>query len=134
MATTHNLGLPRIGDKRQLKFALEAYWRGDIGPDELQHTAQQMRSENQRRQARLDWACVGDFSLYDHVLDTSFLVGNLPPRFQRSGALPPLDRYFQVARGRSTEQSAPVAAAEMTKWFDTNYHYLVPEFERETCF
>ena len=134
MATTHNLGFPRIGDKRQLKFSLEAYWRGDIEAAELQLTAQQIRTANRHRQAQLDWACVGDFSLYDHVLDTSFLVGNLPPRFERSGELAPLDRYFQVARGRSTEESAPVAAAEMTKWFDTNYHYLVPEFERETSF
>ncbi|MES9941673.1 MAG: 5-methyltetrahydropteroyltriglutamate--homocysteine S-methyltransferase [Candidatus Thiodiazotropha sp. 6PLUC2] len=134
MATTHNLGLPRIGDKRQLKFSLEAYWKGDIGADELASTAQQIRAENQRLQKQLHWRSVGDFSLYDHILDTSVMLGNLPPRFRQEESLTPLDCYFQAARGRSTDESTPLSAVEMTKWFDTNYHYLVPEFSRETRF
>jgi 5-methyltetrahydropteroyltriglutamate--homocysteine methyltransferase len=134
MVTTHNLGLPRIGNRRQLKFSLEAYWRREISADELEHTAQQIRRDNRRYQQALDWSSAGDFSLYDHVLDTSFLIGNLPPRFQQHQSLSQLDRYFQVARGRSTDDSTQLPAAEMTKWFDTNYHYLVPEFERETRF
>ncbi|MCG8486952.1 MAG: 5-methyltetrahydropteroyltriglutamate--homocysteine S-methyltransferase [Chromatiales bacterium] len=133
MVTTHNLGLPRIGGRRQLKFSLEAYWRGEIDAQQLTTTGQQIRAQNSEHQQALDWACVGDFSLYDHVLDTSIMLGNLPRRFAQQ-QLTPLDRYFQVARGRSTEASTPLAAAEMTKWFDTNYHYLVPEFERETQF
>ncbi|MCG8066249.1 MAG: 5-methyltetrahydropteroyltriglutamate--homocysteine S-methyltransferase [Candidatus Thiodiazotropha taylori] len=133
MVTTHNLGLPRIGDRRQLKFSLEAYWRGDIDAHQLMAAAAQIRAQNHQHQQILDWTCVGDFSLYDHVLDTSIMLGHLPRRFEQQ-LLAPLDRYFQVARGRSTEASTPLAAAEMTKWFDTNYHYLVPEFDRETRF
>jgi 5-methyltetrahydropteroyltriglutamate--homocysteine methyltransferase len=133
MVTTHNLGLPRIGNKRQLKFSLEAYWRGDIDVDELQNTARQIRSENRRHQSSLDWTCVGDFSLYDHVLDTSALLGNLPPRFAPSENVTSLDRYFQVARGNTTK-AGTTQAAEMTKWFDTNYHYLVPEFDQQSQF
>ncbi|MES9926687.1 MAG: 5-methyltetrahydropteroyltriglutamate--homocysteine S-methyltransferase, partial [Candidatus Thiodiazotropha sp. 6PDIVS] len=106
MATTHNLGLPRIGDRRQLKFSLEAYWKGEIGADDLAFTADQIRSSNLQAQQALDWACIGDFSLYDHVLDTTILLGNLPPRFKQSESLSPLDRYFQAARGRSTDDSA----------------------------
>ncbi|MCU7860679.1 MAG: 5-methyltetrahydropteroyltriglutamate--homocysteine S-methyltransferase, partial [Candidatus Thiodiazotropha sp. (ex Lucinoma kastoroae)] len=89
MVTTHNLGFPRIGSKRQLKFALEAYWQGDIDQSALQSTAQQLRLENLQRQSQLDRLTVADFSLYDHVLDTSFLLGNIPPRFiQREGITP----------------------------------------------
>ncbi|MCU7927363.1 MAG: 5-methyltetrahydropteroyltriglutamate--homocysteine S-methyltransferase [Candidatus Thiodiazotropha sp. (ex Dulcina madagascariensis)] len=134
MATTHNLGFPRIGAKRQLKFALEAYWRGDINQADLQQAAALRRQENWRFQHHLDWQTVGDFSLYDHVLDCSLMLGNLPPRFRRNGDVPPLDNYFRVARGRSTDETPPAVAAEMTKWFDTNYHYIVPEFLRDTQF
>ncbi|MCU7904423.1 MAG: 5-methyltetrahydropteroyltriglutamate--homocysteine S-methyltransferase [Candidatus Thiodiazotropha sp. (ex Epidulcina cf. delphinae)] len=134
MATTHNLGFPRIGAKRQLKFALEAYWRGDIDPSDLLEAAEQRRRENLQFQRHLDWQTVGDFSLYDHVLDSSFLLGNLPPRFRRNDGIPPLDNYFRVARGRSTDETPPAVAGEMTKWFDTNYHYIVPEFLRDTQF
>ncbi|MCG7940636.1 MAG: 5-methyltetrahydropteroyltriglutamate--homocysteine S-methyltransferase [Candidatus Thiodiazotropha lotti] len=133
MVTTHNLGLPRIGARRQLKFNLEAYWRGEIDAHQLMAASAQIRAQNHQQQQLLDWISVGDFSLYDHVLDTSILLGNLPRRFAQQ-QLNPLDRYFQVARGRSTETSTPMAAAEMTKWFDTNYHYLVPEFDRDTRF
>ncbi len=122
---THNLGFPRIGPNRELKFALEAYWKGESNVDDLERCATQLRSQNWQWQNTLDWTPVGEFSFYDHVLDTSFMLGNIPERFQ-SSADTGLDCYFQVARGRT--------AGEMTKWFDTNYHYIVPEFSRNTQF
>ncbi|MET0004532.1 MAG: 5-methyltetrahydropteroyltriglutamate--homocysteine S-methyltransferase [Candidatus Thiodiazotropha sp.] len=134
MATTHHLGLPRIGTKRQLKFALEAYWRGELDQRELERTARQIRRDNQLLQSRLDMLTVGDFSLYDQVLDSSFLFGNIPPRFRQEAGITTLDNYFQVARGASNQDTPPEAAAEMTKWFDTNYHYIVPEFQHATEF
>ncbi len=134
MARTHTLGFPRIGTNRELKFALEAYWRGSTEEAELKQTATALRLEHLAFQNRLDWQTVGDFSLYDHVLDTSFLLGNLPPRFQQAAEISPLDNYFRVARGRSRLDTPPESAGEMTKWFDTNYHYIVPEFHRDTHF
>jgi 5-methyltetrahydropteroyltriglutamate--homocysteine methyltransferase len=134
MVTTHNLGFPRIGKNRELKFALESYWRGETTQDELNTTAHTLRQTHWQLQNQLDYLPVGDFSFYDHVLDTSALVGNLPSRVdeQANG----LDKYFQVARGQSQSESAcqHIAAGEMTKWFDTNYHYIVPEFDTNTTF
>lgn len=134
MVITHNLGFPRIGKRRELKFALESYWRGETSSVELDHTAQDLRQQHWQYQNTLDWLPVGDFSFYDHVLDTSLMVGNLPPRVDPR--LNETDQYFQAARGQSSRslEQAPVAAAEMTKWFDTNYHYLVPEFSSDTQF
>jgi len=134
MITTHNLGFPRIGKRRELKFALEKYWRGESSLLELENTATTLRQKHWQYQQKLDWLPVGDFSLYDHVLDTSLLVGNLPSR--TDSRLAETDQYFQAARGQSSRQlqQTPIAAAEMTKWFDTNYHYLVPEFSAETRF
>ncbi len=134
MVTTHNLGFPRIGKSRELKFALEAYWRGDTELVDLEKKAQDLRQTHWHSQKHLDWLPVGDFSFYDHVLDTSLLVGNLPKRSDER--LGDVDRYFQAARGQSSKRLAqtPIAAAEMTKWFDTNYHYLVPEFDHSTQF
>lgn len=134
MVTTHNLGFPRIGKSRELKFALEAYWHGDTELVDLEKTAQDLRQTHWHSQNQLDWLPVGDFSFYDHVLDTSLLVGNLPKRSDER--LSAVDRYFQAARGQSSKNLAqtPIAAAEMTKWFDTNYHYLVPEFDQSTQF
>lgn len=134
MITTHNLGFPRIGKRRELKFALEKYWRGESSLQELEETATALRQRHWQYQQKLDWLPVGDFSLYDHVLDTSLLVGNLPSR--TDSRLAETDQYFQAARGQSSKQlqQTPIAAAEMTKWFDTNYHYLVPEFNAETRF
>lgn len=134
MITTHNLGFPRVGKRRELKFALEKYWRGESSLLELEDTARTLRQSHWQYQQKLDWLPVGDFSLYDHVLDTSLLVGNLPGR--TDSRLAETDRYFQAARGQSSKQlkQTPIAAAEMTKWFDTNYHYLVPEFSAETQF
>lgn len=134
MITTHNLGFPRIGKRRELKFALEKYWHGESTLQELEQTAAVLREKHWQYQQKLDWLPVGDFSLYDHVLDTSLLVGNLPRRTDSN--LAESDQYFQAARGQSSKalKQTPIAAAEMTKWFDTNYHYLVPEFNADTQF
>lgn len=134
MIKTHNLGFPRIGSHRQLKFSLESYWRGNINENDLQQLAQTLRQAHWQLQNDLDYLPVGDFSFYDHVLDTSALVGNLPSRSNADASS--LDRYFQVARGQSHASShcQHVAAGEMTKWFDTNYHYIVPEFDANSSF
>lgn len=140
MVRTHNLGFPRIGNKRELKFALESYWQGKTPLKILEKTGCILRKQHWKRQQTLDFTPVGDFSFYDHVLDMSFLLGNIPSRAQNANT--PLDSYFQVARGRSAKHAssslnrcdAGVRAGEMTKWFDTNYHYIVPEFEETTTF
>ncbi|WP_309045788.1 5-methyltetrahydropteroyltriglutamate--homocysteine S-methyltransferase [Marinobacter sediminicola] len=135
MTTTHNLGYPRIGARRELKFALEALWNGQSSEQALQETAAELRAQNWQEQAGLALAPVGDFSLYDQVLDMSATLGNLPERASvHAGSQ--LDEYFRVARGRSPSDSAccSVHAGEMTKWFDTNYHYIVPEFSADTDF
>lgn len=134
MALTHNLGFPRIGTRRELKFALEDYWKQKTTTDDLLATAKHLRQQNWRTQADLDHAPVGDFSLYDHVLDMSFTLGHLPERVQGLKGTE-LDDYFRVARGRSpADCGCGVAAGEMTKWFDTNYHYIVPEVSADTTF
>lgn len=140
MVTTHNLGFPRIGAKRELKFALEAYWKGQSSRDALEHIGAELRGEHWRQQAGLNLLPVGDFSFYDQVLDMSFMLGNLPARVLGFHG-DELDNYFRVARGRSAagaelhaECCGGVAAGEMTKWFDTNYHYIVPEFDAGTIF
>ncbi|WP_417539349.1 5-methyltetrahydropteroyltriglutamate--homocysteine S-methyltransferase [Marinobacter sp.] len=135
MTITHNLGYPRIGARRELKFALEALWNGTSSEQALQETAAGLRSQNWQEQAGLSLAPVGDFSLYDQVLDMSATLGNLPERASAHEGSP-LDEYFRVARGRSPSDSAccSVHAGEMTKWFDTNYHYIVPEFSADTDF
>lgn len=131
----HNLGFPRIGARRELKFAQEAFWKGEKSESELLQTASELRAQNWKRQAGLDLIPVGDFSLYDQVLDLSFTLGNLPARVQGLQGSE-LDQYFRVARGRSANDSGCncVHAGEMTKWFDTNYHFIVPEFSAETRF
>ncbi len=124
-----NLGYPRIGRHRELKFALEDFWRGRLSEDALLATAKTLRQRNWQLQkdAGLDVIPSNDFSFYDQVLDTLVLVGATPARF---GAGPvALTRYFQMARN-SNEQTA----MEMTKWFDTNYHYLVPEWSDDLSF
>jgi len=144
MTTIHNLGFPRIGAKRELKFALESYWRGETSRDALKALGAELRQRHWAAQQELDWVPVGDFAFYDQVLDMSFTLGNLPERVQGFEG-DALDNYFRVARGRSaitTESSstghthccAGVAAGEMTKWFDTNYHFIVPEFSSATEF
>ena len=134
MARTHNLGFSRIGARRELKLALEAHWRGELSHVQLEAQGRELRAQHFRRQSTLDWVPVGDFSFYDHVLDASFLLGNVPER-ARLGGGEALDVYFRVARGRAAaDQGAGVAAGEMTKWFDTNYHYIVPELSRGVSF
>ena len=139
MALIHNLGFPRIGAKRELKFALESYWKGQLSRDELKAVGAQLRKIHWEHQSGLNLVPVGDFSFYDQVLDISFTLGNLPERVQGfHGDV--LDNYFRVARGRSAQNEehaqccGGVAAGEMTKWFDTNYHYIVPEFTAGTQF
>ncbi|HZZ12816.1 MAG TPA: 5-methyltetrahydropteroyltriglutamate--homocysteine S-methyltransferase, partial [Paraburkholderia sp.] len=140
MATTHNLGFPRIGAKRELKFALESYWKGASSLGELKALGAQLRERHWAHQADLGLAAVGDFAFYDQVLDMSFTLGNLPERV-RGFHGDTLDNAFRVARGRSANGAEDhsaccggVAAGEMTKWFDTNYHYIVPEFSVGTKF
>ena len=133
MAKVHNLGFPRVGSMRELKFAQEGYWSGKSTKEELLKLASEIRKINWDHQKSLDLVAVGDFSLYDQVLDMSFTLGNIPQRARNySGDV--LDNYFRVARGRSVDPKQAISAAEMTKWFDTNYHYMVPEFEMSTTF
>ena len=133
MAKVHNLGFPRVGSMRELKFAQEGYWSGKSTKEELLKLAGEIRKINWEHQKSLDLVAVGDFSLYDQVLDMSFTLGNIPQRARNySGDV--LDNYFRVARGRSVDPKQAISAAEMTKWFDTNYHYMVPEFEMSTTF
>ena len=127
--TTANLGFPRIGPQRELKLALEEFWTGRRSEAELLATAKELRARNWKaqRDAGIDVIPSNDFSFYDQVLDALVLVGATPSRF---GTRPvTLERYFQMARN-SNEQTA----MEMTKWFDTNYHYLVPEWSADLKF
>ncbi|WP_336081419.1 5-methyltetrahydropteroyltriglutamate--homocysteine S-methyltransferase [Nocardia sp. SSK8] len=123
------LGLPRVGPNRELKRATEAYWASRADAGHLHTVGRELRRAQllALREAGLDSVPVGTFSYYDQVLDTAVLLGALPPRV--AGIEDPLDRYFAAARGTDT-----VAPLEMTKWFDTNYHYLVPEIDAATVF
>ncbi|WP_328404112.1 5-methyltetrahydropteroyltriglutamate--homocysteine S-methyltransferase [Nocardia sp. NBC_00403] len=123
------LGLPRVGPHRELKRATESYWAGRIDAEQLHTVARDLRRTQltELQAAGLDSIPVGTFSYYDQVLDTAALLGALPPRV--AGIADPLDRYFAAARGTDT-----VEPLEMTKWFDTNYHYLVPEIGADTAF
>jgi 5-methyltetrahydropteroyltriglutamate--homocysteine methyltransferase len=133
MVLATNLGYPRIGPRRELKQALEAHWAGRIGEAELLERAAQRRREAWRLQRDLGIEHVpsNDFSLYDHVLDTIATVGAVPHRFGSLGEAGDLRTYFAMARGlpRGDGAEPDVPPLEMTKWFDTNYHYLVPELE-----
>ncbi|GLZ01607.1 5-methyltetrahydropteroyltriglutamate--homocysteine S-methyltransferase [Actinoplanes sp. NBRC 103695] len=124
------LGYPRIGANRELKKAVEAYWAGTIDAAALEQTAAGLRADvwQTLRNARLDAIPSNTFSYYDHVLDTAVAVGAIPARFRRLG-LSELDTYFAMARGVDAEP-----ALELTKWFATNYHYLVPEIDADTVF
>jgi len=124
-------GYPRQGPNRELKKAIEGYWKGRTGADALRTTATDLRAANWRRlaDAGIDEVPTGDFSYYDHVLDTTVMVGAIPERHRAAVDADALDGYFAMARG--TQDVAPL---EMTKWFDTNYHYLVPELGPDTVF
>jgi len=133
---THNLGYPRIGSQRELKKACEAYWSGKLSQEELLHTARTIRQKNWQiqKEVGIQLIPVNDFSFYDQVLDMSLLLGVIPKRHQAlAQAKSPLDLYFAMARGYQKE-GYDVTAMEMTKWFDTNYHYIVPEFVKNQSF
>lgn len=127
MAKTHSLGFPRVGRQRELKFAVEAYWAGKSDLETLENTAQTIRHYNWDVQSQLDFVPVGDFTFYDHMLETSTRLGVIPERFVADE--PAITTFFRMARGRSPG-GKDVPAQEMTKWFNTNYHYLVPELIR----
>jgi 5-methyltetrahydropteroyltriglutamate--homocysteine methyltransferase len=139
---THNLGFPRIGAKRELKRALESFWARKTSETQLLETAKAIRVENWQRQraAGIDLIPSNDFSLYDQMLDTCALLGAVPERFHWRGGQVDLPTYFTMARGVSGKGDdcgscgAPAVALEMTKWFDTNYHYLVPELHEGQIF
>jgi len=134
-ALTTCLGFPRIGSDRELKKALESYWGKRTTADDLQATARELRRRHwiTMKQAGIDHVPSNDFSLYDHVLDTAVMLGAIPARFR--GIADPMARYFAMARGlQDPATGTDVAALEMTKWFDTNYHFLVPELEPEQTF
>lgn len=135
MIRTHILGFPRMGAQRELKLALERHWRGEIDAEALKTTAQDLRARHWalQRDTGLDLVTVGDFALYDHVADHIQLFGCEPARFGFTAQEPALVRYFTLARGDAAAGSGR-RALEMTKWFDTNYHYLVPEFTPQTRF
>jgi len=131
MVLSANLGFPRIGSHRELKQALESYWSGDTDHEALIRTAASLRARHwfAQQKAGIDHIPSNDFSFYDQMLDTVAMLGAVPPRFGHRGGEVPLDLYFAMARGR---QDAP--AMEMTKWFDTNYHYIVPELTEDMEF
>ncbi|MDI4632237.1 5-methyltetrahydropteroyltriglutamate--homocysteine S-methyltransferase [Pelomonas sp. V22] len=145
MIRTHTLGFPRMGAQRELKQALERHWRGEITAEALETTGRELRARHWalQREAGLDFVTVGDFAFYDHMANHIQLLGSEPARFGFTGEEPALQRYFTMARGEAGEHShsccaghaaAEVHALEMTKWFDTNYHYLVPEFDATSDF
>ncbi|RSS36493.1 5-methyltetrahydropteroyltriglutamate--homocysteine S-methyltransferase [Streptomyces sp. WAC08241] len=124
-------GYPRQGPDRELKKAIEGHWKGRVTADALRSTAAELRRANWRQLAGagVHEVPTGDFSYYDHILDTTVMVGAIPARHREAVAADALDGYFAMARG--TQDVAPL---EMTKWFDTNYHYLVPELGPDTVF
>ena len=139
MAIAHNLGFPRIGAKRELKRALEAYWKGEQDQAGLEAVGRELCTRHWKLQAEagLDLIPVGDFTWYDHVLDMSVLLGVVPKRFGEISGNVDFTTYFRMARGRAPGDkagSADTYACEMTKWFDTNYHYIVPEFTADQSF
>ncbi|BEO40283.1 5-methyltetrahydropteroyltriglutamate--homocysteine methyltransferase [Serratia marcescens] len=127
----HTLGFPRVGLRRELKKAQESYWAGNSTQEELLAVGRELRARHwqQQQQAGVDLVPVGDFAWYDHVLTTSLLLGNVPARHQNADGSIDLDTLFRIGRGRAPT-GEPAAAAEMTKWFNTNYHYMVPEFQQ----
>ena len=141
MVGSHILGFPRMGAQRELKNALETYWKSSSEPDNtnpdlknLVAMGRQLRAAHWalQKKAGLDWVTVGDFAFYDHVLNHIQLLGCEPGRFGFTKDMPELERYFAMARGSLTTETGQ--AMSMLKWFDTNYHYMVPEFFPDTAF
>jgi 5-methyltetrahydropteroyltriglutamate--homocysteine methyltransferase len=135
MTIVTNLGFPRIGARRELKRALESHWQGQSSAAQLQDSARELRARHWRLQtdAGVDVPPSNDFSLYDHVLDTAVLFDAIPERYRALTDADPLAGYFAMARGVQRD-GIDLHALEMTKWFDTNYHYLVPELHAEQSF
>ena len=137
MAVATNLGFPRIGPNRELKRAVEAYWAGKSDQAALLSTAAELRKQTWlfQKASGISHVPSNDFSFYDQVLDTSVMVGAIPSRYDAAEGAIDLDTYFAMARGDAGgEGRQAVQAMEMTKWFDTNYHYIVPEFEAGQTF
>lgn len=143
------LGVPRFGRQRELKFALESYWSGTSSAGDLLTTSKALRAASweEQRDRGVSKIPSNDFSLYDHVLDTAAMVGAIPSRYGWNSGEVPLDIYFAMARGNQGQtedcahaghqeaaHGAGVTAMEMTKWFDTNYHYIVPELDDDQTF
>ena len=135
MIKVATIGYPRIGPKRELKVALEKFWKGDITESELQNVAIDLRKKNWQTQKDngVDLISSNDFSFYDHILDAICLLGAVPKKYKWDGKEVSLKTYFAMARGSQTSD-LDVPALEMTKWFDTNYHYLVPELSKDQTF
>lgn len=135
MSLALNHGFPRIGVKRELKKATESCWKGELSQDELMRVGKELRLRhwNLQKNAGISFVPVNDFSFYDHVLDTACLLGVVPDRYEWKGGNIDLDTYFAMARG-SQKNGRDVIAMEMTKWFDTNYHYIVPELKKGQTF
>ena len=142
MALAHNLSFPRIGRDRELKKAVEAYWKGELDETGLRAVGRELRAAHWQLQkdAGIELLPVGDFAWYDQVLSHSLMFGVIPERFHQHGGKPSLDTLFGMARGVSKNtccggaHAQPLLAQELTKWFDTNYHYLVPEFTADQQF
>jgi 5-methyltetrahydropteroyltriglutamate--homocysteine methyltransferase len=137
MTLATNLGFPRLGANRELKRALERFWSGKIDQTALLGTAKELRERhwNLAKEAGLDHIPSNDFSFYDHVLDTTVMAGAIPPHYPSEEGPVSLRTYFAMARGTQDKKAGiDVSAMEMTKWFDTNYHYIVPEFQQGQTF
>ncbi|KEG11073.1 5-methyltetrahydropteroyltriglutamate-homocysteine S-methyltransferase [Trypanosoma grayi] len=130
---THSLGFPRFGVQRELKKSLEAYWSGKETEDGLRATGSTLRHRHWKEQMErgVELIPVGDFHWYDHMVAMSLMLGNVPPRHQSPNGVIDIDTLFRISRGRAPT-GTPAAASEMTKWFNTNYHYIVPEFTSPT--
>ncbi len=135
MTTLHYLGLPRIGPARELKWSIERYWQNQVSIDDLEATARILRRAQWERQrdSGADLISVGDFAWYDHILEQSLLLGVVPSRFRDTLPTGIADRAFTIARGQADTTRGDRAASPMQKWFDTNYHYLQPEWDDDTC-
>ena len=128
MSKNYVIGFPRIGEKRELKKVLEDYWAKKVDFSEVKYVAENLRKRHwtYQKEAKIDFIASNDFSLYDNMLDSSILLGAIPKRFQH---LKDEELYFAMARGNQD-----CVAMEMTKWFNTNYHYIVPEISKDTTF
>ncbi len=131
---TATLGFPRIGADRELKKAVEGYWKGKLTITELKQVAADIKAANWEAQKNISYIPSNDFSFYDHILDSIVLFGAVPERFKDVKFKDPLDLTFAMARGITSDKGEGCTALEMTKWFDTNYHYLVAEFSPDQEF